>query len=288
MESRTAMQPPPAVALRPLGVAELLDGAVRTVRNNPRTSFTLALPVAVLRASIVAVVSYNVVGNDELAIPQILASVFVSAVFGTLLAGMLAPAYTDELLGHRLSPAQTLRRVGRSGFGLLGLILIVAIAQEVGVVLLVVGGAWLWGIWAVAAPVLSVERVGPRVALSRSFDLVRTQFWRVWGIRSLRWLLTTVLGLFISLPFTLLAAAVTDSDLFATGGAQIGNASLYVTLTALGSVTALTIIGPISAAVDALLYLDLRMRREGMDLVIGLPPASTPPDPAPRQAFTAW
>lgn len=97
-------QAPPAVPLRPLGVAELLDGAIRTVRYNARTSFALALPVAVVRASIVAVVAYHAVGKQDLAIVQILASVFVSAMFGTLLAGLLAPAYTDEMLGHRLSP----------------------------------------------------------------------------------------------------------------------------------------------------------------------------------------
>jgi len=60
----------------------------------------------------------------------------------------------------------------------------------------------------VAAPALSLERIGVRAALGRSRALVNRSFWRVWGIRALGWLLVYVLTQLITLPFQLLALHV--------------------------------------------------------------------------------
>ena len=69
--------------------------------------------------------------------------------------------------------------------------MLVAVAEEAGLVALVVGGVWLWGVWAVAAPALLLEGVGPVRALRRSAQLVRGRFWRTWGVRALGWVLTS-------------------------------------------------------------------------------------------------
>jgi hypothetical protein len=47
------------------------------------------------------------------------------------------------------------------------------------------------------------------------------------------------------------------------------------------------VLGPIAAAIDVLIYTDLRMRKEGMDIVMALPPAP-PVGSAQRPAVTAW
>ena len=269
--------------LRPLGVGELLDSAVRLVRHNARTAFSLSFPFAVVRAALVALLAYNSVGSPNFAIVQLLLQLAVAALFGTALTGLLAPAFTGEFRGRRYTAGECLRAVGRSGWALAGLCLLVAGAQEVGVVLAYVGGAWLWGIWAVAAPASVVERLGPRRALGRSFELVRTEFWHTWGIRTLRVVLTYTLGLFITLPFTALAAFLSSSALLSNSGPSIHNPGVYVAVVAIGTLISTTVMTPIGSAVDALLYLDLRMRREGMDLVMALPPA--PVAPAPQQAW---
>jgi hypothetical protein len=56
-------------------------------------------------------------------------------------------------------------------------------------------------------------------------------------------------------------------DLFGSGADSAVPAS-YVLITALGSVLSLTITAPVRAAIDALLYVDLRMRKEGLDIVL--------------------
>lgn len=279
---------PPAVPMRPLGVAELLDSAVRLVRHNPRASFATAFPIAVVRSGILAVLMLATVESSDFATVQLLLQVFISALFGTILAGLLAPVYTGDLLGRRLTAAQSLRQVGGRGFALVALALVVALAQEVGVVVLFIGGAWLWGVWAVAAPALAVERLGVGRALSRSYQLVRTEFWRTWGIRSLRWVLVGVLGFLVSIPFTALAAVLSDSNLFDETGSGIQNPGIYVTIAAVGNLVALTLTTPISAAVDSLLYTDLRMRREGLDLVMGLPPVPADARRDEHRQVIAW
>ncbi|MDT4902290.1 MAG: hypothetical protein QOH52_306 [Pseudonocardiales bacterium] len=281
-----------ATPLRPLGAAEILDNAVRAVRRNARAAFTLSAPIAILRAGFIALIQLGI-ANDPHGIAQfgVLGELLVSGIFGTILAGLLAPVFTAELVGRRLTAGQSLRQVGRFGFGLVALALVVAVAQEVGLVVLVVGGVWLWGIWAVSAPVLVIERTAPVKALSRSFELVKHEFWRTWGVRTLRWVLTVTLGLFITLPFSLLASYLSGTDLINVATQGIQDPGVYVTVVAIGNVLSLTITTPISAAVDTLLYTDLRMRREGMDLVLGLPPIA--PDARPdiadgRPAVTAW
>jgi hypothetical protein len=153
--------------------------------------------------------------------------------------------------------------------------LVVAVAQEAGVVALVVGGVWLWGVWAVAAPALVLERTGVVGALRRSSRLVRTAFWRTIGIRSLRWVLTGVLGLFVTLPFELLADYLTGTGVVDAATDGTSQPALYVTILCIGRLLAVALMSPISAAVDVLIYTDLRMRAEGMDIVLALPQPGT-------------
>lgn len=275
------------VPLRPLGVAELLDSAVRLVRHNARASFSLAFPFALVRAATVAALLYWTAGSGGAVTAQLLLPLFASGVLGTILAGVLAPVYTSAVLGRRVGAQQALRTVRSHPFALAGLGAVVAIAQELGVVLLYVGGAFLWGIWAVAAPALVVEGLGVRRALSRSYELVRTEFWRTWGIRALRWVLTTVLRTLLIIPFTVLAELLSGTDLLAGNGRTLQNPGIYVSILAVGTLVMFTVITPISAAVDSLLYTDLRMRREGMDLMLGMPPVGggVAPD---RPAQPAW
>ncbi|SHF84303.1 hypothetical protein SAMN05443575_1048 [Jatrophihabitans endophyticus] len=285
----------PAVPLRPWGVAELLDSAVRVVRHTPRATFAISLPFAVVRTALVALITYAATDGSTsgtgttdtaLTLPALLAQLFLASVFGTALTGLLAPLYTEHVLGRRIGAHEAMRRVGRSALPLAGLVLVVAVVLEVGTVALAVGGVWLWGVWALGAPALVIERRGPLRALGRSFDLVRGGFWRVWGVRALRWVVTTVLGAFLTLPFTALAAVVGDANPFDADGG-IGNVGAYVTVAALGGVVSQLLLGPVAAAVDTLLYLDARMRREGLDIVIALESDDGRRDAVPRPA-AAW
>lgn len=113
-----------------------------------------------------------------------------------------------------------------------------------------------------------LERLPVRTAIVRSWTLTRGYFWRTFGITLL---VATMLGIasqLVSIPAQFLLPMVVG--LFApNGGDQTGT---YIAISAVAIVTAvlLAIVTGISLVVQgataSLLYLDLRMRKEGLDL----------------------
>jgi hypothetical protein len=273
-------------ALRPLGVAEILDGAVRGVRRNLRAVLTIAAPYAVVRTACSALLQIWLSGSTSATLLQALDLFLVAGALDVVLAGALAPVFTDELLGRAVTARQAVARIGRRWWWLVVLAIVVAVGETVGLIALIVGGIWLWGVWAVAGPALAVERTTAFGALGRSLHLVRGNFWRTWGVRALGWVLTTVLGLLVTVPFEALAGLVSDFNPFDTTNGSTVYPTLFVWITAVGGLVSALLVGPVGAAIDSLLYVDLRMRREGLDIVLNLPPDPLAA-PAPT-AVSAW
>ena len=104
-------------------------------------------------------------------------------------------------------------------------------------------------------PVVVLENASPGRALARSWRLVNRSFWRVFGITLLAGLIVAIAGGILQLPFTLLGAAA---------GSGIGGTVILV----IGAIAAGTVTRPITAGVTVLLYVDMRMRKEGLDLAL--------------------
>ncbi|HVI17301.1 MAG TPA: hypothetical protein VM712_02925, partial [Gaiellales bacterium] len=169
-------------------MAEILDGAVRLTHRNIRSVLTASVPYALVATLATALLQYDLINSPDATTVVAGGTLLVSAGLGTVLTGLLAPLYSSDLLGTPMTTAESVRRVGRRVLPLIALGLLVAVCEGLGLLALAVGGAWLWGIWAVAAPAFALERVGVRAALRRSRVLVARTFWRVWGIRALGWL----------------------------------------------------------------------------------------------------
>lgn len=92
---------------------------------------------------------------------------------------------------------------------LLGASLLTGIGVAGGLFLLIVPGLYLLTVWAVAAPVIVIERLGVTDALGRSRQLVRGSGWPVLG--------TVVVGFLIAMVATLgltaLATAIVDGEI---------------------------------------------------------------------------
>lgn len=99
---------------------------------------------------------------------------------------------------------------------------------------------------------IMVEERGPISGLARSAALVRARFWAVLGIGLLAWIISGIIGTVLASPFAL------PASLF--GGMA------FFTLTTVGSIVAGVVTAPLMPNAIALLYLDLRVRREGLDL----------------------
>ena len=111
-----------------------------------------------------------------------------------------------------------------------------------------------------------------RVALRRSWNLVRGSWWRTFGIYLLTSILVGIIGSILRLPFNLISAVVAGGH----GGtspfgflATSGTPTLTtLTIGAIGGIVSATCTAPISVGVIALLYTDARMRKEGLDLAL--------------------
>ncbi|SOD73100.1 hypothetical protein SAMN05892883_2395 [Jatrophihabitans sp. GAS493] len=277
---------PGSIPLRPLGVGDILDGSFRTIRRNPKATLGLSAIIAVLQVAVVAIFelilnhnlsdlgsfSTNDDGTVGLSGGQVagalgggLLSLGVTVVFGAVLTGMLTIVVTDDVLGRRIELAEVWARTRPRLPGLIGLSLIVGIVPTIGLLFCLAPGIWLWGIWALAIPAFMVEKVSLGGALSRSKHLVDGSFWRVWGIRALGWIIVSIISVIVAAPFSIAATLISGQSL--TGGSD-GNFAVYVLITSIGSVLITTFAAPIKAGIDALLYVDQRMRREGLDIVL--------------------
>jgi hypothetical protein len=100
-------------------------------------------------------------------------------------------------------------------------------------------------------------------ALARSWRLVRGSWWRVLGITLLAGLIVAITGAILQLPFSIPAGLITSH-----AGTPLHPPLLAVIIGTVGMIVARTVTGALQAGVYVLLYVDLRMRKEGLDMAL--------------------
>jgi hypothetical protein len=272
--------PPPAqpgvVPLRPLGVGEILDGAFRTVRRHPRATLGVAALAAAIQLATSLLVaagsgrplfsSVRIAGGLPARTGVSAASLLtvpLGAAVGAVVTAMIAVIASDAVLGRPTGVQVAWSRVRPLLWRLLVLGVVTTVGSTLGLVLLVVPGVFLWGVWALAVPAMALERTDVRGALRRSWRLAKPDWWRVWGTRALSVLLGALVSGLLSLPAAFYGAV----SLFQSGeSGDIGvGPAVVLTLT---SAVASILVEPFLAAVLALLYIDRRMRAEGLDVTL--------------------
>ncbi|MEZ0165553.1 hypothetical protein AB2L27_12395 [Kineococcus sp. LSe6-4] len=229
-------------------------------RSLPLLGLSLVLQlvaVQVLNGMLITSVSRAVLGRTvgfgelwRICRPRILPLVGLSLVVS--LASLLVGVVT-------LAPGIVLLVVSESGTGIgLGVA-----AVLLGALAWVVGAAYLWVKWSLATPAMLLEQLGVGASLGRSFRLTRRSFWRLFGIQLLTAAVVYAVVAAVGFPFSLVggvvSAAVGDPSSTAGVAAQQSIATL-------GSMVGSIVAYPFLASVTALLYVDLRMRREGLDV----------------------
>jgi hypothetical protein len=229
----------------------------------------------------------------EVLAPTAAVSIVLAFIVDTVLTGLLTVVIGRSVLGHKVTAGQAWQVARPRMAALIGVtllipliligvwavyaivLIILALAHAPGVLIggLAAAGAiaaiaatiWFTVMFRMAGQAVVLERVGPTRALARSWRLVRGSFWRVLGITSLAGLIVLVTAGVLQIPFGLLAAVAGGGNalLPGTGGNVAG-----ILISAVGGVVAGAVARPISAGVAVLLYVDLRMRREGLDLIL--------------------
>lgn len=298
MASYLAAPQPGVVPLRPLGLGEILDGAISTIRRHPVIMMSVsAVVVAVIQLITIPLVlprldDLNRMATDppltlEDTFATLGASVQVSLVAALVamvgrvpLTGLLASVVGKAVLGEQARFSDvwpTVRRsvlplLGLAGVFLLGFValflpsyLLLQVSLPLGMLLGLVGFValvLLSVLFSLSAPALALEDAGVVQALRRSVALVRPNYGRVFGITVLTGLIVFMLTMLIQLPFEFLAGGFDDILVGEMTEITVG----YLLLSGLGTVLASTITEPFAASVTALIYTDQRMRREGLDI----------------------
>jgi hypothetical protein len=267
------------IPLRPLGVGELLDGTFSTIRRNPRATVGLAALLVTLQQVISLAVQLGTnglptqvgVGDETESIQALIGgfggitSALVSAVIAAVITGMLVVVVSEDVLGRRVSAAEVWRRIRPRLWPLLLAAAMAGILPYVGLLFLIIPGLILWALWALTTPALVLEGLGPIAALRRSAQLAGPALIRVLGVRTLSVLIGLLIQVLIALPFGLIGVLIVvagDGDPGSTATVAI------LALDVLGAIVAGMITAPFLAGVLALLYIDRRMRAEGLDFVL--------------------
>lgn len=285
-------------------MSEIWGGVFATVRGNPAATLGLALLTSVVALAPTTALALWIAGQDlDLTLEDGNPDPFFSAALASyvpllamVVASILLQLFMALVIGHavrgdKVTLAQTwqesrgriLTGVGVvlilgaifMGLAIIVVLLFVGMAAADSTGLLVIGGI-VTGVGALAFGILLgvrlgfamsivvLEGAGAGRALARSWQLTSGRdFWRIFGIRLLTSVVASIAGSVVAMPVSLLAGLAMVGD-------TSGRSSLWLLplSQSLGALIQGVLVTPFTAGVDALLYIDQRIRREGLDVQI--------------------
>lgn len=216
-------------------------------------------------------------------------AVYVTAL---LLPLFMAVVIGQGVQGRRIGLGETARAARGRILPALGVVLLVGVAAFVFFGLLVGGVAVAWGAngsgdggaagfvtfvavvvgavavvlfsvrWAFAVTIVVLEGARPVRALRRSWQLTRKRgFWRIFGIRLLTGIVAGIVGSVITAPVGFVVGVV-------AGASTTSAAWMFVLVQAASVLVQSVLTTPFSSGVDSLLYVDQRIRYEGLDMAL--------------------
>jgi hypothetical protein len=285
--------------LRPLGIGEILDVCINIFTKNFLTFLRIVLVVVIPVQLITVLIQVATVSNANL-VPKFgstganttltgdeqtafLGGQIVIVILALILNGIATAAcfkaVGDAYLGSKPDWRSSLKFAGRRFHSVIWVTFLVGLTSTLGLILLIVPGVWLWVSFAVAVPVLLFEGVKGTGAMSRSRQLVKGRWWATAGAVVSAYLISTIVGGILQ---SLISALVfTDA-----GKSVFGVAAVNAVAAGVGQLVST----PFLAAVAAVVYYDLRVRKEGFDLQLlaeKLGVAAPPSAAAPPTAFPA-
>jgi hypothetical protein len=254
--SEAIREPGGGILPRPMGVGEILRAAFRLYQRHWRTLVAIAAVVVVP----ITLLQY-LLGNQVRSQSQVTNGVVVStpswavgisglvaAVAGVLMYLVLTGAITRAVAAEVAGQDPGLEQSYRFGFYRLGSVLLVSVlvglATLAGLILLVIPGIYIGVRLAVSIEALVVEGRRGTGSMGRSWELVGGHWWHAAFTILIAGLITAVVNAVITAPFSAGAWLVQ------------GIAAAVATIVTL----------PYGALVGVLLYLDLRARKEPLDL----------------------
>jgi hypothetical protein len=269
------------VRLRVMPLGELLDETFKLYRRHftviAGVALVIILPNLILslisgsyRANPISYlqsVAQNINNPDELtriqarqqeytSSPLYLLSFPIAALLVPFSVGAMYRAATSLAAGNLETIGSVLLGTLRRYFAVWGVVILAALVF-LGAIAIVTIPVVLWVAirWSVALPALFAEGIGPVKALGRSWNLVRDNWWRTVGILIIVTIMVSLIQTALAFLFGGVAAVV-------PGLSDDLRAGVVTTVTTLVD----ALVGAITPIAITMLYLDLRVRKEGLDL----------------------
>jgi hypothetical protein len=260
---------PAPLRLRPLDVGDLLDETFRMYRRHfllfGGISVILSIPAAALSGytyySLFGAFLQQVGTGQPLDLNSLRATIgaiavglLINLVLVPFLYGAVTYAACESALGREVTAMGVVRGVLRRYFQLFGYALLILL---MGVVFCLFPlWIWIWVGWSVVMPVMFIENAGLIPAMGRSWRLVQGSWWRTFLMILLIFVLVYVARLALD-AFVVLGQVVLQIVLSSVTTSWIFAAATEVVD---------SLVAPIIQIAIVLIYFDLRVRREGLDL----------------------
>ena len=259
----------PSGRLRPLGLGETLDAAIKLYRNNAVTLWKIValviVPLEILQFIIRRISLPSDVfllngtlythGNGTGASGTVgLLAISILGLLGELLVtGAVFKLQLDAIMDRPHDIRESFEFARYKIWSLLWLGILSTILIAVGFILLVIPGIWLMVAICVAVPALMLEGVKGFQAMKRSMSLVDGRWWATFG----RLIVAFILYGIVVAIFGAIASAITNS---------MTNVTLFLLINVAVSTIGVILLSPFIAAVINWIYIDLRVRKEALDI----------------------
>lgn len=271
--------------LRPLSTGEILDRTFTLYRQN----FLLFLGISAIPHVLVLVLNLARVSitfgsllapnaQRSHAAPLVPPSVGAGVAFiiiGLLLVVVMVIAYllsqgatviavSEIYLGRRITITESFRRVSGELLNLFGVVILNGLATFAAFVCLIIPGIYMMCRLVVCVPAALVENIGARDSLERSFALTKGNAGRAFVILLLYFAVAIAAAALFTWPFTIIMLLVARKD--------PSQMIFWMQATQVGTFVADVLVTPILTIASAILYYDLRVRKEAFDIQLMMNP----------------
>jgi hypothetical protein len=279
--------------MHPMTVGDILDGAFKLLKANFLTLILVTaaflVPLSLLSAwSARGVVTPGLVDVFTSPVVQptplnpfagvdfnwVILSAGVSLLVTPLVAGVVSRVVASSYLGTQVGAGEALSGTVRFFPALLISFALVHLFEGIGLAACLVGAVFLMPLFLVTSPAIVIENMGVFRGMirgiARSVELTTARYWPVLGIGLLSGIVAEFLEGIVGFPTQL---------------AILLFGSVPWPVTGLATLLPILITTPLITIVAVLVYFDLRIRREGLDLQMlaaGLGRHATPRRPAER------
>ncbi len=251
-------------ALRPLSTGELLDRTFSLYRSH------FGLFIGIFALPYMVVMAFQLVGlvfqSSVPRFPNLLLTFAWSVGAGILALAVSAVsqaatvvAVSNLLLDRPASVTESFLAVKNQILGVIGVSLVVSLGAGFGLVALVVPGVLLWIMWSLAVPVKVLENKSVFDSMSRSMELTKGDWGRIFVIGLL--ILVLKFGISSLLQWPVLLAA----GFSLRGGIHQITPAWQVALL-VSAFVATSLVGGLATIAFSVVYYDERVRKEAFDL----------------------